>query len=252
MLGSSKARFVALVVAVAALGAVFIQSQAGATHSPADKVVASGAKLARVDEGTNQTILEAKIKSSKPSDLMIHVSAECAVETRHFRDGKMTNNEAEGTSRLWVEIDGKIVPIQSASAPPQDPAAQPSGDENDKVTFCHRSEGYDKADGNPLCIEETPGDPDALPVPIPPTDAQGCETEEWFQNTKSANAFNWVRLNVGSGDHVVRLKADVSELAGSDTPGEVSEAQAYIGNRTMIIEPTKMANDTLVIPIGAG
>jgi hypothetical protein len=244
MLRSSKARLIALVVSVAALAAVVVGSQAVATHSPADKVVASGASLSRVDEGTNQTILSANIKSSKPSDLMIHVSAECAVETRHFRDGKMTNNEAEGTARLWVEIDGKIVPIQAASSPPQDPGAQPAGGDRDKVTFCHRAEGYDKADGNPLCIESTTGPP--------PTPAMGCETEEWFQNTKSANAFNWVRLNVGSGDHTVTLKADVTELAGSTTPGEVSEAEAYIGNRTMIIEPTKMANDTLIIPVGAG
>ena len=250
MLRSSKARLIALAVAVAALAAVVVGSQAVATHSPADKVVASGAKLKQVNEGTNQTILSANIKSAKPTDLMIHVSAECAVETRHFRNGKMTNNEAEGTARIWVEIDGKIVPIESASAPPQDPGAQPAGDDGDKVTFCHRAEGYDKTDGNPLCVEEIPDDPG--PPPVPGSPAVGCETEEWFQNTKSANAFNWVRLNVGSGNHVVAVKADVSELAGSTTPGEVSEAQAYIGNRTLIVEPTKMANDTLVIPVGAG
>ena len=250
MLRSSKARLFALFVAVAALAAVVIGSQAVATHSPADKVVASGASLAQVNEGTDQTILEAKVKTAKPTDLMIHVSAECAVETRHFRNGKVTNNEAEGTSRLWVEIDGKIVPIQSASAPPQDPAAQPSGGENDKVTFCHRAEGYDKTDGNPTCIEEVPPEPE--PAPVPGIPATGCETEEWFQNTKSANAFNWVRLNVGNGDHVIRLKADVSSAASAETPSEVSEAKAYIGNRTMIVEPTKMANDTLVVPIGAG
>jgi hypothetical protein len=240
MLRSSKARLIALFVAVAALAAVVLGSQAVATHSPADKVVASGASMSQVNEGPGQTILTANIKSSKPSDLMIHVAAECAVQTSHTSDGKTSTNTAHGYARLWVDIDGKIVPIQAASAPPQDPGAQPSGGENDKVTFCERQESYTRTDNNAACSGEAP------PINVP-----GCERQQWFQNTKSANAFNWVRLNVGSGDHVVSLKADVVDTE-SATAGDTSTAKAFVGNRTMIIEPTKMANDTLIIPVGAG
>ena len=225
--------------AVAAVPVAVAVTSATATHTPADKVVASGDSLTVVNEGENQTILTATIKSSKPSDLMMHVSAECAVETTHMRDGKTSTNEAQGTARLWLEIDGKIVPIMSSSAPPQDPAQQPGGTEEDKVTFCHREEGFSKTDNNVLCTAENP---------LPPLTNQ-CETEEWFQNTKTANAFNWVRLNVGSGTHTIRLKADVVEESGAST-GDASTAQAYIGNRSLIVEPTKMSNDTLVLTDG--
>ena len=237
---SRRRKFVALACAAAVVPTVIIGSSAVATHTPADKVVAAGDSLTVVNEGTNQTILTATIKSSKPSDLMMHLSAECAVETTHLRDGKTSTNQARGYARLWIEIDDKIVPIMSSSAPPQDPAQQPSGGEEDKVTFCDREDGASKTDNNVLCTAENP---------VPPLTNQ-CETESWFQNTKTANAFNWVRLNVGSGLHTIRVKADVVEDATA-SEGDASEAQAYIGNRTLIVEPTKMSNDTLVLTSGS-
>lgn len=243
MLKSRKSRVVAVACAIAALLAVVIGQSAIATHTPADKVVAAGDSLTEVTEGNNQTILTATIKSSKPSDLMMHVSAECSVATTHVRDGKTSENTAEGFARLWLEIDDKIVPIMSSSAPPQDPNAQPAGTDEDKVTFCRRSEDFDKTDNNAACLGESP-----VPAPVPPGVA-GCERESWFMETKSANAFNWVRLNVGSGQHTIRLKADVSDT-GSASAGDSSTATALIGNRTLIVEPTKMSNDTLILTSG--
>ena len=245
MLASSKRRVVALVAALAAIGAVVLGTQAVATHTPADKVVAAGDRTTQIEQGTNQTILSARIKTAKPTDLMIHVSAECAVETSHTRDGKTATNTADASARVWIEVDGRIVPIETVSEPPQDPAAQPSGTEKDKVTFCHRNESYQRTDNNPLCQGEQPN------IPPDPTMVDGCEFERWFQNVKTANAFNWVRLNVGNGEHTVVVKADVREAATASTP-DTSTANAYIGNRTLIVEPTKMSNDTLVLPAGSG
>jgi hypothetical protein len=226
------------VVAAFALAAI-IGTSAVATHTPADKVVAAGDALTDVTEGNDQTILTARIKSSKPSDLMMHLSAECSVRTEFTRDGKVSNNTADGFARLWLEIDGKIVATQSTSAPPQDPATQPGGTDADKVTFCRRTEGYDKTDNNVACTAENP---------VPPLTNQ-CETESWFQDTKTANAFNWVRLNVGSGEHLIEVKADVVDTETASA-GDTSEATATIGNRTLIVEPTKMSNDTLVLTAG--
>jgi hypothetical protein len=236
---TKRRKFVALACAAAVVPVVIVGTSAVATHTPADKVVAAGDNLTVINEGTNQTILTATIKSSKPSDLMMHVAAECAVETTHMRDGKTSSNQALGSARVWIEIDGKIVPIMSSSAPPQDPAQQPGGGEDDKVTFCHREEGFSKTDNNALCTAENP---------VPPLTNQ-CEMEEWFQNTKTANAFNWVRLNVGSGNHTITVKADVVEESTASA-GDTSESQAYIGNRSLIVEPTKMSNDTLVLTSG--
>lgn len=239
MLKSRKSRVVAVVLAIAALLAVLVGQSAIATHTPADKVVAAGDSLTPVEEGTNQTILTATIKSSKPSDLMMHVSAECSVSIEHSRDGKTSDNFGEGFARVWITVDNKIVPIMTTSQPPQDPAAQPTGTDKDKVTFCRRTERYSKTDNNAACL--------ATP-PAPPVVNQ-CEQETWFQETKSANAFNWVRLNVGSGEHTIRVQADVSDTESATAP-DTTSAKALIGNRTLIVEPTKMSNDTLILTSG--
>jgi hypothetical protein len=243
---SRNRKLIALACAIAVVPAVLVGSSAIATHAPANKAVASGSKIEVFSEnGSSQTGVELNrvlLKTSKTTDLMMHVTAECEVFTEHTRDGKQTVNEAEGSVRMWLEFDGKIVPIQSASAPPQDPAAQPAGDESDKVTFCRRHEGFNRTDNNILCIEGQAG-----PPPINP---QGCEFESWFNRTKTANAFNWVRLNTGSGDHTIVLKADIVTATGATTLGEVSQVRAAVGNRTLIVEPTKMSNDTIVAPVG--
>ena len=46
------------------------------------------------------------------------------------------------------------------------------------------------------------------------------------------------------------LKADLVTATGATTPGEVSNVRAAVGNRTLIVEPTKMSNDTIVAPVG--
>jgi hypothetical protein len=241
-----RRKIVALVVVGACVPAFLVGQSATATHAPADKAVASGSKIEVFSEnGASQSGVELNrvlLKTSKTTDLMMHVTAECEIFTQHTRDGKTTVNEAEGSVRMWLEFDGRIVPIQAASEPPQDPAAQPAGDESDKVTFCRRHEGFNRTDNNLFCIEGQAG-----PPPINP---QGCEFESWFNRTKTANAFNWVRLNTGSGDHTIVLKADIVTATGATTLGEVSQVRAAVGNRTLIVEPTKMSNDTIVAPAG--
>jgi hypothetical protein len=249
---SRKRKLVAFACAAAVVPAVIVGTSAVATHTPADKAVASGSKVEVFSaNGTQQTgveLLRVTMKTSKPTDLMMHVSAECEIFTSHTRDGKTSVNQAAGSARLWLEFDGKIVPINSTSAPPQDPAAQPSGDESDKVTFCERDEQYEKTDQNATCIGEAPVPIPPAPVPGVPQ-VPGCEFEDWFQRTKSANAFNWVRLNAGSGEHTIVLRGDV-RAAASASAGDASDVRAAVGNRTLIVEPTKMSNDTLILPAG--
>lgn len=232
---------VGLVVGTAGLG------NAGGTGTPANKVVASGSHLTEVAPGQAVELLRATMKTSKPTDLILQVAAECEIYTEHLRQGKTTYNKAAGRVQIWVEVDGQIVPIQSFSQPPQNTPA--AGTEADKATFCEREEEYRKADNNSACVETAD--------PLAPTN---CEFEEWFQRTKNANAFNWVRLNVGSGTHSIVVRADL-ETATSTTPpepgsvvspGEASGARAAVGNRTLVVEPTKMANDAVISESGTG
>jgi hypothetical protein len=148
------------------------------------------------------------------------VQLECEIFTQHRRLDQtvVSTNQANGQVRVWVEVDDVIVPIESFSEPPQGPGTPIAGD--DKVSFCQRQEQFTQTDPEP-----------------------GLEIEEWFQRNRDANAFNWVRLNTGSGIHRVEVVADFTEAA---SPPSFSAAQAAVGNRMLIVETTHMSNDILV------
>lgn len=186
---------------------------------PADKAVAAGSKRIVVGPQGAATLLTATFKTSKPSDLLMQVALECSLFTKLLTNNTDSSATAGAKVRAWLEIDGDIVPIVSSSTPPQDGSTPPSGGETDKVTFCDREYSRTVTDAeNPL---------------------DGVDSEEDYIRTKSSHAFNWVRLNAGSGVHTVALKADIT----TTTDGANATAEAEVGNRTLIIEPTKMANN---------
>jgi hypothetical protein len=223
------------VIATAAVGAIAIAVPAtlaagSGSGTPANKAVAAASKTAVVAPGANEAIMSATFKTSKPEDLLISVSAECSILTNTVIHGGPTattdSASAGGRIRIWLELDGKIVPLQSTSTPPQDPAAQPAGDETDKITFCDQVHQRSVTDNE--------------------TDKDGTDGSTDYLLTKSSAAFNWVRLNAGSGDHTLVVKADLI----LDTATADSNAQAVIGNRTLVIEPTKLANNAVIADNG--
>lgn len=198
-----------------------------ATHTPADKVVASGRKVQVVAPQAKVELLAATLRTAKPTDLMMHVALECSIITDVVTGGSGTpaggtsTGNAEGEVRVWIEIDGVAlpVPIMSSSAPPQDPP--PLGDDSDKVTFCDRYHQQNAAD------QETSPD--------------GLDRYETYLETKDANAFNWVRLNMGNGVHTIQVFGTLTTSAVGN-----ASAQAFVGNRTLIVEPAKLANDAQI------
>ena len=216
---------VGLVLAIAVV-AGFIGGQAIAAGSgtPANKVVAAGSKRVVAAPGENVTLMTATMKTSKPTDVMIQTTLECTILT-----GLVTNNDsptstAHSTVRVWVEVDGKIVSLTQQSSPPQDPTAP--GNDSDKVTFCDREYSRSVVD------QEDPLD--------------GIDEEDDYIRTKSAHGFNWVQMNLGSGMHTIAVKATLS----TSTSGNAT-AEAIVGNRTLIVEPTKMANDAVIGEAGS-
>ena len=157
--------------------------------------------------------------TSKPTDLILQVTLECTILTTLQNMGT-SDVYAHGQVRVWVTVDGLIVPVQSISTPPQN--TPPGGDDTDKAVFCERTHQVNFIN---------PNDDDTI---------------EQYQQTKSANAFNWLRQNVGSGTHVIEVKADLS----TDATMTFANAEAIVGNRTLIIEPTKMANDAIISSTG--
>lgn len=215
----------ALIGAVGITVPVAVAAERGG-GSPANKAVAAGSHTQVLAPGTNVALMSATFKTSKPTDLLISVSLECSILTDVIINGSpvagaVETTRAQGAVRVWAELDGRIVPIQDVSAPPQDPADSGNGDDSDKVTFCDRVH------------ERTVSDRE--------DEQDGIDGSQDYQATKSANAFNWIRLNAGSGTHELVVKADLS-ASGTGS----SSAQAVIGNRTLIIEPTKLANNASI------
>lgn len=190
----------------------------GTSGSPANKVVGSGSTIEVIETGAKAPILTANAKTSKPTDMIFTVSLECTILTRLLTNEENPTATAQATVLAWVEVDGDIVPINSVSSPPQDEPAP--GTEEDKVTFCDRTYSRTVTD------QEDPQD--------------GMDQTADYINTKSSHAFTWIRQNMGSGDHEIIVWATLTESATS------GEADAIIGNRVLVAEPTKMANDAVI------
>jgi hypothetical protein len=230
LLSHSSKIFTALVAAAL----IFTWTTAAeADHQPADKVTASGSTIEVLRPEAPVAVLSSEFRTSSPTDLMLHVTMECSILTSvttpgSDEPGAVSTGEAEGRIRVWLTFDSddpevNIVPINSFSDNPQPDNPSSPGSDIDKVTFCNRH------NRNTLTDMEDPLD--------------GVDELEVYLNTKHANAFNWMYLNTGNGIHTIRVWAQYDEPTTA-TPG--SRADGYVGNRTLIVEPTKMSNHASV------
>lgn len=64
-------------------------------------------------------------------------------------------------------------------------------------------------------------------------------TIDTYLATRSSHAFQWIALNLGSGVHTFSVKTLLTETTSDDD----AFADAVIGKRTLVVEPTKLAND---------
>ena len=208
-----KRPWFAATVAVAFLAVAFGAGlmPATATHTPANKMSASSSHLEvlgsplAVPGQANEVVelLQGRIKTSKPTDLIFSVSAECALWT-DLKTVGTDDSSAAASVKLWIEVNG--VPVRLS----RDEPAEDAG----KVVFC------DRAYRRSTIFEDENA------------------TIETFLKTRSANAFDWIKLNVGSGTHDIVLKAELAtEVAGK------GHARAAVGKRTMLVTPEKLAND---------
>ncbi|MGH2691505.1 MAG: hypothetical protein ACRDHM_03280 [Actinomycetota bacterium] len=201
--------------------------QAGATHQPANKAAAGSEIIVKVPpaqeagagDSDNTIIGPLTLRTSKPTDLMFHVSLECSILTQVTSQSGQALATAEGEIRVWLVIDGtNIVGLNDSSDPPQNPG--PYGSDTDKVTFCNREHQLEQTDNE---------------------SGDGLDTTRSYIETKDANAFNWIDLNLGSGLHTIEVRADLkTTVNGGGT------ASGFVGNRTLLVTPEKLANDATV------
>lgn len=127
-------------IAVAVLTALVVSNLSGsgqevtATHQPANKAVASGKALQEVAAGVATPIMSATLRTSKPTDLIMSVTLECAILTKLHNVG---SDEPDATSAetasaqidIWIQDEaGRRVPISSISSPPQNGSSDHLGD----------------------------------------------------------------------------------------------------------------------------
>lgn len=202
----SKRRTVSLLAAVATLVSVWAiaNTVSAATSYPADKAGVVASDVDTAGPGERMELLATHMRTSNPADLILGVTAECSLVTDVSTMGMHDDESASGTSRIWVTIDGKTVPVaRDANGGPED---------DGKVTFCNRF--YERS--------QDFVDPSS--------------TIKTYLRTRQAHAFNWVALNVGAGIHELKV---LGELTTTATEG--SNSEIAVGKRSLVIQPTHMA-----------
>ena len=198
------------VLAASCVVLAFTGPFASATHEPADKVSAAGSTAEVISPNENVVLLTEYVKTAKPTDLILGVTAECVITTELTTVGN-DDQFATGLVRVWVEIDGKKVPV-----------SEDDTDDPGKVNFCDRAEERETT----LFDDE---------------DA----TIRTLQRNGQSAGFNWMALDVGSATHKIEVKADLTTDSSDN-----SSALAAVGKRTLIVEPVKSANDEQVTALG--
>lgn len=233
---------VALALTVGLVAGTAATGIANDNQLPADKTAVAGAALVDIGPSTEHPILEQRMKVSSPADLILGTTLECSILTRLVTDNENPSGEATGSVEIRIEIDGKPVPVQTAGLA----ATQPNDD--GEVTFCNRT--YQRT----VTDEEDNTPPD------------GIDREEDYIRTKTANAFNWVALNVGvdeadggydslaNGNNIIDIVVFARytrSATGCTITSETSCADAFVGKRTLVIEPVHAANGEQSEPAGS-
>lgn len=188
------------------------------SHKPANKAgvssstieFMSGPLTANGSASVADSILGVEMRTSNPQDLVLQVTLECALWTQVATQG---NGVSESTARVmvWVEMDGEPVKVSSDE----------SGEDAGKVVFCDRTHRQSVVD----------------------LDDEDARIEQYLR-TRTANAFNWIVVDAGSGVHDFVVHAELDTEVSSDASGAMAEAG--IGKRTLVIEPIHLPNDVTI------
>ena len=239
MLKSWSRQAPTMLVGLLLVGALFAGQSAFADHEPANKVAASGSTVEVAGPGERIVVLQERVKMSGPTDLILALSAECDILTELTVGGgdlRTDRASAFGQVRMWIEIDGKTVPITATDSSPSAPGT--AGDDG-KVVFCNRAHEKEVTD-----TENNPPNGD------------GTDEEPEMTQTRQANAFNWLALDTGfnydsptNGNNILDI---VVYAEFTDEVDGRAVAEALIGNRTLIAEPTNASNHEWVSQNDAG
>ncbi|HEX2040160.1 MAG TPA: hypothetical protein VHF47_10560 [Acidimicrobiales bacterium] len=232
-----------VVAAIALAGGMFI-GYAGAPFAgdglPADKTAVGGSAVQDIDPSTTHEILHQRMKVSSPADLILGVTSECTILTRLLTNTATKDAETTGSVVLHIDIDNRTVPVQTVGFDNDNDGEVEEGEGQDdgSVTFCNRT--YQRS------VSDNEGD------------ALGrVDQQQDYIRTKTANAFNWVALDVGvdrsaggyddpvlNGNNIIDIRVYATYVGGRQESACVAGttcSTAYVGKRTLVIEPVHAA-----------
>lgn len=231
VLRKASTPLVALLLAATLFAAYSVGSIATATHMPADKIAAAASNTDVIGANDTQVLLSETMKVASPTDLILSLTAECAILTSVATLGDGTS-EAFGQVAMQVTIDGQPVPVQDSSF------GNPQGDDAGEVVFCNR-----------LQRQRTAGFDD--------TGEDDNEIEQYL-NTRNANAFNWISINPArydaDSDNILEIQVlgTFNTNIVSDPGAAPAQAVAVVGNRSLVVEPVKLSVHENTAPTGDG
>lgn len=199
---------------------IFIAHVPVSAQEPSNKPAAMIARgdITFVNNGQTVEILSEIVKTSKPTDLILSVTAESSIIT----DVTTTGNDdqfARGQLEVYIEIDGQVVTPPANPLPPG-PGNPPQGDTG-AVVFANQR--YQRI--TMLGTDDT------------------NDTIQTFLETRHAAGFNWMALNVGSATHTIKVFARYTQQNSA-----AGNATGVIGNRSLVVHPVKSArNETITI-----
>lgn len=156
--------------------------------------------------GLNTTV----IKTSNKADLIISVTAECALVT----DVKIKGTGKDETSESMAQIKIRAL-VDGDEAEPGD------------VTFAYRKMILKGLLWAPADVDQE----GLLELPE--------QYIEIYEETRTSNGFNFVMKNVESGVHEITVQIMTDTKEGF----EEADVGAVIGKRTLVVEAVRMAND---------
>jgi hypothetical protein len=194
---------------------------------PANKVAASGSTVEKLNAEGDTLLLSETVKINNPTDLILGVTAECAIVTQVTNGANGETERAFGEVKVYVTIDGVPVPV-----------AEDDTDEG-RVVFCNRAQEQEWTD----TATTAPGGGD-----------DSDDELRQYLSSRNANGFNWMALNVGTeypgtpaGSNIHEIKVWAEWTVDATAQGLASAA---VGNRTLILEPVKAAHYEVVTDLG--
>ena len=204
--------------AVAVVAAVAL-AQTSFAQEPANKpgvAINRGAPITFVNASAPVKVLTEVVKTSKPTDLLLSVTAETSIITQVMTTGSETQS-AEGKLVFYITLDNDPNPILPSGAP--GPGQTIQGDTGE-IVFANQV--YSRTTN--LGLDD---DNDMVST---------------YLATKHATGFNWAVLNAQAGIHTITVWAKYDEAETS-----TAMATGVVGNRSLIVQPIKcQVNESVV------